>query len=240
MKPINLRAKFAQEQYIAAFEFPENVVTFPTVWVDLISGDDPHYVDVAGWLFITGATVGVLISGGLPGCVYRISCECFISGDAFVVSGILSVHHSEGLVPDGFVDAHHQTPTIPFTQDISSRLYPILFQESAEATLIPTGGILKLLVIPARMAPDESTSILVPTGGIIRDPIVHPLFIDGESGTLIPTGGTIISALVYGKFIDAASGIVVPTTGAVRPVPQALAIDEMSGGIVPISGSIYV
>lgn len=159
MRTINLRAKYSIEQYAVLFEFSGNVIGDPKVSIDLVSGDDPDKDQILGFFFVQDSFVSVIVSGGVAGCVYDITCAAVVGIDIEAITGRLAVKSTTALVPPG-------NSIAPYSLLYTTTPYPFVFMESVDLVSNARGGY-------AIVYPDEAVDILsVAIDGLKRTPLL--------------------------------------------------------------------
>lgn len=137
----HLRAKYQIEQYPVVFTFPEQVLYEPRVRVEVVSGVDPAPQAFAGLPFVRDNLVAVLVAGGVPGVIYKISCEVDISGEVVELAGVVAIKHTAGLVPEG-------TSALPLTLTVTTPPYPLLVVDSIGVNSAARDGAIRDLPSP--------------------------------------------------------------------------------------------
>lgn len=123
----HFRAKYSLEQYPVVFSFPGNVLGFPDVTVEVVSGEDPNAVSFAGFPAVFDNLVSVIVVGGVPGVIYKLICVAVVGDDTLTKVGLIAVKPTLATEPPG------TAVPIPFTAVVTTPPYPILVTEELQA-----------------------------------------------------------------------------------------------------------
>lgn len=240
MKSLPLRPKYPIEQYVIAFEFPGTLTSQPIVTVELVTGIDPNVVDFAGWLFTTDNVVSILVTGGVPGCVYLVSCDGIVGTDEFTRSGVIAVKDTIAIAPPGFTndeDVDDGLPTLPFSRNVSSPPYPQIYYDQAIIGLAPNAGDMRTLLKESMVEPDNVDMGFVPDGGELFTATPPELEPDAGEFGFVPVGGE-LKAPPVGNVKDQADFGFTPSGGTLYAAPQGRFTDNTEFGFAPNGGSL--
>lgn len=242
MKSVPLRPKYPLEQYVIAFEFPGTLTSQPVVTVDLVTGDDPNFDEFAGWLFTTDNVVSILVARGIAGCVYRVTCDCFVGVDEFTRSGVIAVNSTVAIVPPGFSNPgtpELPAPVIPFGRAVSSPIYPAFFSDRLAFMLAPVAGELITIYKSAVVKSDRVEFTFAPVSGEIYStapPVLKP---DKIEFTFIPVAGNIQSPAKGTIKPDKIEFTFIPSTGNIQTTPRGtIKPDKVEFTFIPVGGTI--
>lgn len=227
-----LRPKYVTEQYAALFKFPGTVQGRPVVNVEVVTGVDPLYFTVAGWLFTADDNVGVVIRDGVAGCIYKVICSAVVGGDTYTKVGTLSVLPDDALEPSGDVP-------VPDASTMSTPLYPALIASQASASVTIAGGGLVGLVTYGSSQPSEVSLSATISGGtlsLVAPPVIAPDHVNLEVS--IASGK--MQDPSKGVFLDSVNVVVAITAGDMRDAPRGLFINDADVTVTISGGSLYV
>ena len=214
MTAVHFRPKYSIEQYLVLFSFSAPLDSFPTILVEIVSGSATDAETFAGAPIIQGSDIFVRVTGGTPGCVYRVTCSGEIEGVPVKKQGLIAVMPTSAVEPFG-------VPEAPLTRSVTTPPYPVyeegrldtslkmlsgLFLQTPEdyidVSVAALGGQIRdFIVFLPPQPPEESVDLgVVPIGGGLKDVIVYlppqpPE--EAEIHHLLPLGGDIKTVVVF-------------------------------------------
>lgn len=161
MNDLSLRAKYTVEQYLIFFHFPGVIVGIPNIVVDVTGGVDPFPEGFAGLPIINGDTVACVVTGGIAGCIYRVTCEAVIVGaEEFSISATIAVIATPAIPPRG------SDGPPPVVQVVTTPPYPYLFKDSLGVSSVALPGTLHTFLLSYEYSEKISVASLALNGSI--------------------------------------------------------------------------
>lgn len=236
-----LPSKLVNERIMFTIDYGDrlawgSVITQARIIVEVFSGVDTSPQQVFAQVYaIEGTNVTYQVQLGLPGVIYTliIAVEVLSTWTYYEVK--LAV------LPDlSDAEATRVTDALyPLTRVLTSLPYVQFVKEETNLSVVPTGGLMLVLLYLHTVQPDKVDIQIVPTGG---DLFVKPLpyVIDKVNLSILPTNGALlIPPLRY--LFDKTDLSIVPTNGALKLALKANQDpDDVNVSIVPTNGALYI
>lgn len=219
------KPKYTVEQYPLVFSFASNVQGIPTITVEMLYGEDPNKDLFTGLSVVYRNLVLTIVSGGVPGCIYNVTCEVDdeVNSTAVAVLPTLAPGHSGTVVP--FTELHTTPP------------YPGFYEDYLGLSFGPVGGSIDTLVVQGVLASDSVDLLFAPISGSLFEPGPSELAQDFIDVLFAPISG-VLAAPPMGNIEDGVDLNFAPISGIIGPAPTGLVEDFVDLTFGPIGGTL--